>query len=61
MFMKSIAALSLLMAASLGATANDKPSHRFSCTLVRFYVAKYTLPAAESWARSHSEVPSCPT
>jgi hypothetical protein len=53
MLMKSIAALSLLMAASQGATANDKPTHRFSCTLVRFYVAKYTLPAAEIWARSH--------
>jgi hypothetical protein len=52
MLMKSIAALSLLVAAS-GATAHDKPTHRFSCTLVRFYVAKYTLPAAETWARSH--------
>ena len=51
MLMKSIAALSLLVAAS-GATAHDKPTHRFSCTLVRFYVAKYTLPAAETWARS---------
>lgn len=26
--------------------------HRMSCTVVRFYVAKYTLPAAEAWARS---------
>jgi hypothetical protein len=51
MLMKSIAVLSLLVTAS-GATANDKPTHRFSCTLVRFYVAKYTLPAAETWARS---------
>ena len=25
---------------------------RASCTLVRFYVAKYSAPAAESWARS---------
>jgi hypothetical protein len=53
MLMKSIAALSLLIATSQGATANDKPTHRFSCTLVRFYAAKYTLPAAETWARSH--------
>jgi hypothetical protein len=26
--------------------------HRMSCTLVRFYVAKYTLPTAEAYARS---------
>ena len=39
--------------ASHGATASDKPAHRFSCTLVRLYVAKYSLPAAETWARSH--------
>jgi hypothetical protein len=51
MLIKSIAALSLLVAAS-GAMANDQPTHRFSCKLVRFYVGKYTLPAAETWARS---------
>jgi hypothetical protein len=26
---------------------------RASCTLVRFYVAKYSAEAAEMWARSH--------
>jgi hypothetical protein len=26
--------------------------HRASCTMVRFYVAKYSAPAAEAWARS---------
>jgi hypothetical protein len=26
--------------------------HRASCTMVRFYVAKYSAPAAEVWARS---------
>jgi hypothetical protein len=25
---------------------------RLSCTVVRFYVAKYSAPAAETWARS---------
>ena len=25
---------------------------RFSCTVVRFYVAKYSAPAAETWARN---------
>jgi hypothetical protein len=26
--------------------------HRASCAMVRFYVAKYSAPAAEAWARS---------
>ena len=26
--------------------------HRASCTVVRYYVAKYTASAAEAWARS---------
>ncbi|WP_027573668.1 hypothetical protein [Bradyrhizobium sp. WSM1743] len=26
---------------------------RASCTLVRYYVAKYSAAAAETWARSH--------
>jgi hypothetical protein len=47
------AAVALLIAASHGAAAHEKPIHRFSCTLVRFYVAKYSLPAAETWAKDH--------
>jgi hypothetical protein len=34
----------------------DEPSgvlHRLSCSVVRFYVAKYSAPAAEQWARSN--------
>jgi hypothetical protein len=27
--------------------------HRASCTVVRYYVARYSAPAAEAWARSH--------
>jgi hypothetical protein len=53
MLIKSTAAMALLVATIHGAPASDKPAHRFSCTLVRLYVAKYSLPAAESWARSH--------
>jgi hypothetical protein len=36
------------------ALASEKPTplRRLSCTLVRFYVAKYSEPAAEAWARS---------
>ena len=26
--------------------------HRASCSVVRFYVTKYSAPAAEAWARS---------
>jgi hypothetical protein len=53
MFMKSIVACSLLIASNQGAPASQRPVHHYSCTLVRFYVAKYSLPAAESFARSH--------
>jgi hypothetical protein len=53
MLMKSIVACSLLIAAGQGAPASERPVHRFSCTLVRFYVAKYSLPGAEAFARSH--------
>jgi hypothetical protein len=27
--------------------------HRASCAVVRLYVAKYSAPVAEAWARSH--------
>jgi hypothetical protein len=36
----------------LCAQAEAGESHRISCVIVRFYVAKYTAPAAETWARS---------
>jgi hypothetical protein len=52
MMMRSIAALGLILAACQGAAAADKPSHNMSCSQVRFYVAKYSLPVAESYARS---------
>jgi hypothetical protein len=28
-------------------------AHRVSCSVVRFYVARYSASAAEMWARSH--------
>jgi len=58
MLIKSIAAVALLISAGHSATASDKPSHHFSCSLVRLYVAKYSLPTAESWARSHGATDS---
>jgi hypothetical protein len=36
------------------AFAGEQPGvfHRASCTVVRYYVAKYSASAAEAWARS---------
>ena len=53
MSMRGIIVAVFLLMACQDAIAGDKPTHRFSCTLVRLYVAKYSLPAAETWARSH--------
>jgi len=53
MLMRSIAALGLILAACQGAAAADQPSHNVSCSQVRFYVALYSLPVAENYARSH--------
>jgi hypothetical protein len=36
----------------LAPQAKAAEQHRISCPVVRFYVAKYTVSAAESWARS---------
>jgi hypothetical protein len=52
MLTRSIAAFTLLLAAGQSAPASERPLQRLSCALVRFYVAKYTLPAAEAWARN---------
>jgi hypothetical protein len=45
-------ALSLVFLFSHSA-ANAGAIQRMSCSVVRFYVAKYSAPAAESYARSH--------
>jgi hypothetical protein len=34
------------------AFASEGILHRASCSVVRYYVAKYSAPAAEAWARS---------
>ena len=48
-------AVAILLPVTVGAAADEKPTvlRRISCTLVRFYVAKYSEAAAETWARSH--------
>lgn len=46
------AALSLTVS-SFNSPADAGALHRMSCSLVRFYVAKYSAAAAEAYARSH--------
>jgi hypothetical protein len=51
MWMRLICAASIGLAFAPQANASGI-LHRASCTMVRFYVAKYSAPAAEAWARS---------
>jgi hypothetical protein len=37
---------------TVAARQADEPIRRSSCALIRYYVAKYSAPAAEAWARS---------
>jgi hypothetical protein len=45
-------ALCLLQVEAVRAEERGGLMRRVSCTLVRYYVARYTAPAAEAWARS---------
>jgi hypothetical protein len=45
-------ALSLVFS-SFNCAADAGAIQRMSCSAVRFYVAKYSAPAAEAYARSH--------
>jgi hypothetical protein len=47
-----VLALILLQTEAVRAEERGGLLHRVSCTVVRYYVAKYTAPAAEAWARS---------
>jgi hypothetical protein len=46
--------LAVFFGLSPDAIAGEQPGvfHRASCSVVRYYVAKYSASAAESWARS---------
>jgi hypothetical protein len=46
------ASLSLCSSAYAEEQLRFEGKHRLSCVLVRYYVAKYTAPAAEAYARS---------
>jgi hypothetical protein len=49
-----MAVLVICLGASSAASAGESGIlHRASCSLVRFYVAKYSAAAAEQWARSN--------
>jgi hypothetical protein len=55
MIRAGLAGIMLLGLTAQSVEANDKPPtlHRLSCALVRYYVARYSAGAAETWARSH--------
>jgi len=53
MMRRAILAFATLIALSQTATAGVPLFGHVSCAIVRFYVAKYSEAAAETWARSH--------
>jgi hypothetical protein len=55
LFTKGVMAGAALLALCPGADAGEQSGvvHKVSCTVVRYYVAKYSAAAAEAWARGH--------
>jgi hypothetical protein len=54
MVMRALAALAFCLVPIGSACAEERAgTHRASCTIIRYYVAKYTAPAAEAWARGN--------
>ena len=51
--MGCVVAVCLGLAPSAEAAGHSGLVHRASCSVVRFYVAKFSASAAEMWARSH--------
>ena len=54
MNLRFMSILAACVAISSPALADEQPGQlrRMSCPMVRFYIAKYSAPAAEQWARS---------
>jgi len=48
-----VAAICFGLASHAEATERTGTVHRASCSVVRYYVAKFSASAAEMWARSH--------
>jgi hypothetical protein len=55
MLMSGTFALAVLLASpdAASAASQSNPFRHVSCVVVRFYVAKYSEPTAEAWARGH--------
>ena len=55
MLMRAAGAIALTVSLSSTALAGHHPGivQRVSCSVVRYYVAKYSASTAEMWARSH--------
>ncbi|GKQ50628.1 hypothetical protein [Bradyrhizobium sp. Ce-3] len=55
MFLRGIIISAALLTLPPDATAGEQGGvlRRVSCTVVRYYVARYSAAAAESWARAH--------
>jgi len=53
-----VAAICLGLAPQAEAAGRSGLVHRASCSVVRFYVAKFSAFAAESWARDHGATES---
>jgi hypothetical protein len=55
MIMRSVGALALFLitlSSEAYATRQHRPAGRISCSEVRYYVAKYSAPVAEMYARN---------
>jgi hypothetical protein len=55
MLIRAVGAVALTLSLSSTALAGNHHGivQRMSCSVVRYYVAKYSVSAAEMWARSH--------
>lgn len=55
MLLRAVAGMALALSLGSGAHAGHKHgvTQRMSCSLVRYYVAKYSAATAEMWARSN--------
>ena len=55
MLIRVVGAVALTLSLSSGAVAANRHgiAQRVSCSVVRYYVAKYSASTAELWARSH--------
>jgi hypothetical protein len=55
MSLRVVCILAMCLGPAPVAGAGERPglAQRASCTVVRYYVARYTASTAEAWARSH--------